>query len=484
MSLKLEDLSSLLDPSSLRQKRGYRKGTVTRVEAHLETLKTKSLLDIDLDDLLTKLEIVKKAISSYEALQHRLEEVEGPDESLTHSDGVETQCLSMASTKTNLEKKVKHVLLAIDIECLVDEVTDTMGSTPIASSTSQQRIKDIDQANSELNRRARSQLKEPELKNLWSNLSVLRSSLNHKADEATAPVTPVADTGSIPAPSLSVGVKCPVLNLSHLIVKMPSFNGDSLEGSQFSTLFSIVDDAKYLTDKQKVTLLIEAMSDSQAKHKAKDAAANGTYEETMAALVEIYGRPRVLFLLYVDVMFLQLQLTVYTSTGLLEAKSKLTKGYRGLQTCKACTAENMIGQHAFNMFTTDTRKAWTSFNSGSKEPPTLEKILAFFEKEIVDLNGDSRPPAIAPKVKVVASSAKTFPHHNKSAKVHVTRSNNSPPRSNICSYCRKDVHHIHQCQEFRSLDSEQCRQHVNQVRLCFNCLSLGHWSCECNSRGR
>jgi len=41
----------------------------------------------------------------------------------------------------------------------------------------------------------------------------------------------------------------------------------------------------------------------------------------------------------------------------------------------------------------------------TKNPPTLEKILAFFEKEIVNLNGDCHPLAVAIKVKVVSSPA-------------------------------------------------------------------------------
>jgi len=94
-----------------------------------------------------------------------------------------------------------------------------------------------------------------------------------------------------------------------------------------------VGDAKYLTDRQKVMLLIEPMTDSQAKHKSEDTAANVTYKETMAALVDIYGRPRVLFPLYMKVIFQQHQPRVYSSTGLLEVKSKLTKHYPGLQTC-------------------------------------------------------------------------------------------------------------------------------------------------------
>ena len=164
MSLKLEDLSSLSDPSTLRRRRGCRKSVATKIDTHLETLKTKSLLVLDLDDLLSKHRQLEEAISSYEAIQSRLEVVEGPDESLRHAASVETQRASMESTKVALEKKIKHVNLANDIECLVEDITDTLDGTALGSSATQQRVKDINHTYSELNRKARSQLKDPELK--------------------------------------------------------------------------------------------------------------------------------------------------------------------------------------------------------------------------------------------------------------------------------------------------------------------------------
>jgi len=157
MALKLEDLSTHSDSSSLRHKRGYCKSFVTIFWTHLETLKMKSLLDINLDNLFTKLKLVKETISSYEALQLRLEEVESPEKSQTHSKDIEVQRLSMESAKINLQRKIKHIHIAIDVEYLVNEVTDPMESISIACSTSQWKLLDFHQAYSEINHRANSQ---------------------------------------------------------------------------------------------------------------------------------------------------------------------------------------------------------------------------------------------------------------------------------------------------------------------------------------
>ena len=97
MSLKLEHLSSLSDPSYLRHRRGCHKLVAAKIDTHLETLKTRSSLILDLDDLLSKHKQLEEAISSYETIQSRLEVVEGPDESQRHAASVGTPCSRLKS---------------------------------------------------------------------------------------------------------------------------------------------------------------------------------------------------------------------------------------------------------------------------------------------------------------------------------------------------------------------------------------------------
>ena len=480
MSLKPETLMLVSDPSSLRQKRGSRKGAVTKIETHLETLKTKSLLSIDLEDLLVKAKQVEEAIAAYELIQQRLEAVEGPEESLAHSEAVESQRASMEAVKFSVGLRVKMVNLAVDIECLKDEINETINSASLSSVTAQSRVRDINSAYSELNRRARSRINDPEIKSLWTEMSALRSTLNNRIDTATT-APPAAPAATSSSSTSMVDVKSPAFNPAHMKVKPPSFKGNPLDWPQFYDLFtSAINDASYLSDRQKASLLIEAMSDPVAKTKAEDAAANSSYEEALAALVEVYGRPRVQFPLYMDSIFQQLQPIVYTRAGLLEAKSKLSKGYRGLQTCKACTAENLIAQHAVNLFTAETRKAWTAFNSGNKSPPHYDKLIDFLEKEMTDLDGDTRPPARLSKPQ---QSQKTTILTTRVAKVHTARANDAQ-HSPTCGYCKSEGHKIQQCSTFRGLDVETRRQQVATLKLCYNCLGTGHRLRECNSRGR
>ena len=282
---------------------------------------------------MVKAKQVEEAIAAYELIQQRLEAVEGPEESLVHNEAGDSQRASMEAVKFSVELRVKTVNLAVDIEYLKDEINETINSASLSSVTAQSRVRDINSAYSELNRRARSHLNDPEIKSLWTEMSALRSTLNNRIDTATTapPAAPAAMTLS----SMStVDIKPPAFNPAHMKVKLPSFKGNSLDWPQFYDLFtSAINNASYLSDRQKASLLIEAMSDPVAKAKAEDATANSSYEEALAALVEVYGRPRVLFPLYMDSIFQQLQPLVYTRAKLLEAKSKLSKGYRGLQTC-------------------------------------------------------------------------------------------------------------------------------------------------------
>ena len=298
MSLKPETLMLVSDPRSLRQKRGSREGAVTKIETHLETLKTNFLLSTDLEDALVKAKQVEEAIAAYELIQQLLEAVEGLEESVAHSEAVESQQASMKAVKFSVELRVKMVKLAVDIECLKGEMNETINRTSLSSVTAQSRVRDINSAYSELNSRARSHLNDLEDKSLWTKMSALRSTLNNWIDTATT-APPAAPAATSSSSTSTVDVKPPAFNTAHMKVKPPSFKGKPLDWPQFYDLLtSAINDASYFSDRQKASLLIEAMSDPVAKAKAEDAANNSSYEEALAALVEVYGRPRVLFPLY------------------------------------------------------------------------------------------------------------------------------------------------------------------------------------------
>ena len=141
-----------------------------------------------------------------------------------------TQHDSMESTKVTLEKKIKHVNLANDIECLVEDITDTLDSTALVSSATQQRVKDINHTYSELNRKAKSQLKDPELKGLWSNLSALKSRLNIWRGHDRCNYNNRSLT------STKVDVKSSTVQASPIRIKPPTFDGDPLSWDSFLKL--------------------------------------------------------------------------------------------------------------------------------------------------------------------------------------------------------------------------------------------------------
>ena len=117
-------------------------------------------------------------------------------------------------------------------------------------------------------------------------------------------------------------------------------------------------------------------------------------------------------------------------------------------------------------------------------PPTYERVLAFLEKESVDLDADIRPPATSVKSKTPQTLVKPNVANYKSAKVHAVRSTEPPLKTVPCNYCKNDGHRIHSCPDFRAVDTEVRRLFVNSSRLCYNCLASGHRSQDCNSRGR
>jgi len=76
-------------------------------------------------------------------------------------------------------------------------------------------------------------------------------------------------------------------------------------------------------------------------------------------------------------------------------------------------------------------------------------------------------------------------HHRREAKVsmHSTAVEGVKAYENVskCSYC-SGSHRLHTCASFKRVPPPQRSVHVNQQRLCFNCLKAGHNSKRCYSK--
>ena len=121
-------------------------------------------------------------------------------------------------------------------------------------------------------------------------------------------------------------------------------DGDPLSWDSFYKLFeSIMADTSGLSDHQRTTMLLEAMLDSHAWTIAETATVDGTYESTLRALTNTYGRSQVIFLLHLGNIATSITKPIAcTCDSMLEVKALLSKTYRGLQACKLCTAEHIL----------------------------------------------------------------------------------------------------------------------------------------------
>jgi len=191
----------------------------------------------------------------------------------------------------------------------------------LASFTSQALIKKVSELFTDFNRKARPYLLDSQIHTMWSHLVSLKATLNKKADKATAPTMDADFVDPTPASSADA-TKPAICNMSHLKLRPPTFNDNPMNWAQLAFLLdAVINDAKYLTDMQKATLLMDVMSDPQARAKVDDAATNETYTEVLATLTEAYGWLMIVFPLYMDTIFCQLPPVVYSSTGLMEAKA-------------------------------------------------------------------------------------------------------------------------------------------------------------------
>ena len=144
------EISLISDPGSLRSRRGNRKGTATKAEHHLLLLRDMELIDINVEELETKLHYLQDAIEEYEVIQQHLDFVEGPDETAKHQDMVEAQRKSMLSIKKAVQRKIEACNLAVEIEVALADMRKVMKSTSFTSTNAQTRVKRVESTCTEL----------------------------------------------------------------------------------------------------------------------------------------------------------------------------------------------------------------------------------------------------------------------------------------------------------------------------------------------
>ena len=133
MSMLKEELMSIHDLDQLRFKRTYRKGNITKIGKYLTSISAKSILNINLRELETKLQSLDETLEAYDLIQWRISQKIDHECVKAEEESVIAQRDTSMAIRVNLTNKIKAVKVARKLEVLQDDVNDLLDYSEFAS---------------------------------------------------------------------------------------------------------------------------------------------------------------------------------------------------------------------------------------------------------------------------------------------------------------------------------------------------------------
>ncbi|XP_054746751.1 uncharacterized protein LOC129251377 [Anastrepha obliqua] len=254
-------------------------------------------------------------------------------------------------------------------------------------------------------------------------------------------------------------------------MELPTFSGDSTEWIGFFDAFSsLVDNNSALSDGQKLHYLRSCLKNDALKIISGFKICDANYVEAWGLLTSRYKVIRVIVESHLRALA-EIKRATHDNAdaikGVIDAFQQhiceLKALGRPIDFWDDWLVHEVVSKLAF-----ETRKQW-ELSLVSDDPPSFEQLITFLEIRCRSLSMFSSSTTSVPiKVKTASASKSTNVFHAVSK------------QSNVCAYC-SGPHKIYSSEKFRELDLSTKSQFVKQGRICFNCLSSGHYKDRCNS---
>lgn len=271
------------------------------------------------------------------------------------------------------------------------------------------------------------------------------------------PVIPNFDSNAIKLPP----IKCPV------------FDCESSKWLEFKDTFqALFHENSSLSDIQKYHYLRSCLGNNALKLISSLEFAAHNYNDAWKLLCERFDNPRLLVNNHLKSLFEIETLTKESSAGLRHLIDSVNKHLRALNTLKLPTDQwdALIIYMISLKLDKNTSRGWEQ-SRNDKFLPTLSILLDFLKNradflETIEINS-------------VQKSGDVFTNKFKPR----SRSflGQECENSNLkCNFCKKD-HLIYTCKDFLKLSVHQRWEKIKQLRLCSNCLCIGHYNNKCQS---
>lgn len=259
-------------------------------------------------------------------------------------------------------------------------------------------------------------------------------------------------------------------------LNIPKFSGKYEDWPAFRDIFeSIIRKDPNLSNVEKLHFLKTTL-----KGEAEELVRNITTTEANFALAwslisEHYENPRVLLRTHLTNFT---TLTRMTTDSVVELK-RVFLGMTNTATCLDGIGQPITSSHLFmhmvvELLHSRSRQEWKESVSGTKEPPTYEKLKDFLERRIQTLE------AVNP-IKLESKSPPATKSNNSSSRsVRSHHAQKQGERSTKCVVCQNE-HFLLYCNDYRAKAPKEREGIVEKHNLCLNCLGK-YPVAECQSK--
>ena len=342
MTTRLErDIEEVTDLRVLKQKRGTRKGTITRQANYLTTATAQPLERLKLSDITRRQESVSEAITEYDVIQSRIEEVD-TEEGITAEEGEVDEQKRHNSELADSYYQLIDIIQAWKLGGKIkDDANDLSKVDSLLSTYNHPTYEQLVEEYKSFREAVRTYPERKELSGLKDEVAPLVTQLTAKANlECTEA------GGGMPAPSrTSSGATTPPLPpaeptyCSQLKLELPSFSGDLLE---WRHLFSArIERETGLSECEKIGCLESAMSSAEAKDIVRHASITGKYDDVVAELKGHYDKVKLVNKHHVN-QLLSLSPVGDDHESLVLFKRTLNQHIGGIQACRGDSFEQHL----------------------------------------------------------------------------------------------------------------------------------------------
>jgi hypothetical protein len=281
-----------------------------------------------------------------------------------------------------------------------------------------------------------------------------------------------SQTKTVPASVSDIPLNLPVINLG-------TFSDNYKNWTNFKNSFkSVIHENKGLNNRQRFQYLKSCLREEALRAIQSLPIEDENYEKAWEILENRFKNTRLIVQDHVTSILNAPTMNKQSRTALRELLDTLTSNIAALKTLKIQVEswDALIIPIITEKLDYNTKKDWQT--SLDTKVPTYGQFINSLEKRCTVLESLNSISTKSPNQ--AQSSNSSFQKSTQPSKSTVALAATNQ-NSNLCIYCKKANHSMHQCTEFLNLSIQSRNEKARLMKLCLNCLRNNHATSACRN---